>query len=218
MIRFRLAPLLVLLAFAALPEAAVAERLEEARAGLARAEAALAAAAEAPPQTRLRAHADAVRAYEGALVSIRAAARRARAARIATQDEFDRQREAHGAVLGALQRIAAAPVPVLLLHPDGADGAARASLTLDALLPDLQRETDRLAAQLALLEAAEIEASETAALLADGLAGQQESLRAIQQVIAGRAEPARLGPPGEVVERLAADAETLRAFAASLVP
>jgi septal ring factor EnvC (AmiA/AmiB activator) len=99
---------------------------------------------------------------------------------------FEAERERLGRLLAVLQSIQSAPGPLLLLHPDGPVGTARAGMIVADVTPAVAREAQALRAQLE--ELASLRAVQEAGLsqLSDGLAGVQAARSDLSQAIAER--------------------------------
>lgn len=115
--------------------------LEDARSRLAAAEA-------APPEERLRAFAASIQSYETALAALRSVQRGALRERVALEAQLEASSAQTAALLTALQRIEGTPVPALLLHPDGPEGAARAGMMVAEIMPGFQSATTKLTSDL----------------------------------------------------------------------
>jgi hypothetical protein len=94
-----------------------AELLQNAAVSLAEAEGA---------RDRVEALTETVRAYEEGLSALREGVRQAALRERAILAVFEAERERLGRLLAVLQSIQSAPAPLLLLHPDGPVGTARA--------------------------------------------------------------------------------------------
>ena len=77
---------------------------------------------------RVAALTETVRAYEAGLASLRDGLRRAAIRERSIAVELEARRDRIAALLAALQSISQTPAPVLMLHPGGALGTARAGL------------------------------------------------------------------------------------------
>ncbi|NAZ38295.1 murein hydrolase activator EnvC [Rubellimicrobium sp. CFH 75288] len=192
------------------PEAAAraARRLEEARRLLDRA---------GGTDDRIAALTATVAAYEEGLALLRDGLRRAAAERRRIEAGLEAERESIARLLGVLQGMGSAPAPVLLLHPAGPLGTARAGMMLADVTPALQAEAEALRARLEAL--AEIEAVQTAseATLREGLASAQAARAELAAAAADRTALPRLYTEDPVATAvLLAATETLDAFAAGL--
>ncbi|MDP1668856.1 murein hydrolase activator EnvC family protein [Phaeovulum sp.] len=156
-------------------------------------------------------------AYERGLAALREGLRRVavREAEIATG--FAARQEEIGRLLAVMAVIERTDAPLMLLHPEGALGAARTGMVLSEVTPAVQARADALGAELAELaglRALQLAAAET---LAAGLASAQAARTALSQAVAERTDlPKRyLEEPAELQALLAA-AETLDGFALGL--
>lgn len=158
-----------------------------------------------------------IRAYENGLSASRESLRRAAIREAALARAFEAKRDRVSRLLSVLQSIEAAPAPLLLLHPAGPAGTARAGMILAALTPALQSEVDTLKAELeelTLLRALQTSAADT---LREGLAGVQQARTALSQAISNRTDlPQRFLADGAALTRLIEGAETLEGFASGL--
>jgi septal ring factor EnvC (AmiA/AmiB activator) len=138
-----------------------AELLQDAAVSLAEAEGA---------RDRVEALTETVRAYEEGLSALREGVRQA-ALRERAILPCSRPNAKGWPLLAVLQSIQSAPAPLLLLHPDGPVGTARAGMIVADVTPAVAREAQALRAQLE--ELASLRAVQEAGLsqLSDGLAG-----------------------------------------------
>jgi septal ring factor EnvC (AmiA/AmiB activator) len=166
---------------------------------------------------RMAALTETVQAYEEGLALLRESLRRTATARAALEAELAADREGIARLLGVLQSMGEAPEPVLLLHPSGPLGTARAGMILADVAPALQAEAEALRGRLATLE-------ELGALQAEAERTLREGLLSAQDARAGLAAAAadREGLPRAYTEDpvatalLLASTESLDAFAAGL--
>jgi septal ring factor EnvC (AmiA/AmiB activator) len=156
--------------------------LQEAAASLAEADGA---------RDRVEALTETVRAYEEGLLALREGMRQAALRERAILMAFEAERERLGRLLGVLQSIQSAPGPILMLHPEGPVGTARAGMIVADVTPSVAREAQALRARLE--ELALLRGLQDAALtqLTDGLAGAQTARADLSQAIADR----RMLPP-----------------------
>jgi septal ring factor EnvC (AmiA/AmiB activator) len=158
-----------------------------------------------------------VRAYEDGLAALREGLRRAAVRDRALGLELDSREAELARLLGSLQAMERAPSPLLLVHPSGPVGTARAGMMLSEVLPAMAAEAAALGAELeelrvlaALQEAARDD-------LSAGLSGLQQARSALSLAVAERRDlPRRLAADPAELAILAASAETLEGFAASL--
>ncbi|MGX9845915.1 murein hydrolase activator EnvC family protein [Limimaricola litoreus] len=181
--------------------AAASEQLAEARAS----------------RDRVAALTETVRAYEAGLASLRDGLRRAAIRERSIAVELEARRDRIAALLAALQSISQAPAPVLMLHPGGALGTARAGLIASEVTPALQAEAEALRADLQ--EAADLAALQQSAIgtLEEGLAGAQSARSALSEAISDRTDlPKRFTEDPVATALLLASTDTLDAFASGL--
>lgn len=166
---------------------------------------------------RVRALTETVRAYESGLAAMRDGLRRA-----ATREaQLDRQLQARedeiAQLLGVLQTIESAPPPVLLLHPSGPMGSARAAMMLAEVTPALNARTGALRRDLEemrILRQLRQAATET---LEEGLAGVQQARAGLSKAIADRTDlPRRFTEDPVRTAILISSTDTLDAFAQGL--
>lgn len=178
-----------------------AERLQTAATALAEAERA---------RDRVEALTETVGAYEESLLALREGVRQAALRERAILLEFDAERDRLRRLLGVLQSIQSAPGPLLLLHPDGPLGTARAGMVVADVTPAIARQAQDLRArldELARLRAVQAEAGER---LAAGLAGVQTARAALSQAIAERrALPAPFAMNPDAMQAVLRDAVSM---------
>jgi septal ring factor EnvC (AmiA/AmiB activator) len=156
-----------------------AERLQAAATALAEAERA---------QDRVAALTETVSAYEESLSALREGIRQAALRERAILIEFEAESDRLRRLLGVLQSIQSAPGPLLLLHPDGPLGTARAGMLVADVTPAIAREAQDLRARLD--ELADLRAVQDRAEvhLAAGLAEVRTARAALSEAIAERGE------------------------------
>jgi len=168
-------------------------------------------------RNRVKALTSVIRAYEAGLEAMRTGVRRAALREQALAAEL-RSREAEIAqLLGVLQTLGHAPVPVLMLHPSGPVGTARAGMILSEVAPALDTRAASLRAKLqdiAVLRALQQSAAGT---LQEGLRGVQEARVRLSKAIAARTDlPRRFTEDPVRTALLIASTETLEGFASGL--
>jgi septal ring factor EnvC (AmiA/AmiB activator) len=166
---------------------------------------------------RIRALTQTIRAYENGLVALRAGLRRAAIREVSLKQSFDTERERISRLLGVLQSIESAPVPLLLLHPSGPIKTVQSGMIVAEIAPALQRQAEALRTQLeeiALMKTLQDSAIST---LQDGLSGAQRARTDLSLAISGRTDlPKRfLSDPAALI-RLINSSETLNGFASGL--
>lgn len=187
---------------------AAAQKLDAATRALAQAEGA---------QNRVKALTGVIRAFEDGLQAMRTGLRRAALAEARLAAEL-RAREAETArLLGVLQGISATPAPVLLTHPSGPVGAARAGMTLGAVTPALEKRAVDLRARLQEMTVLRALQQSAADRLQQGLEDVQRARAALSRAIADRKGlPRRFTEDPVKTALLVASAETLTDFARGL--
>ncbi|PCH66292.1 MAG: peptidase M23 [Rhodobacteraceae bacterium] len=168
-------------------------------------------------RNRVRALTETVRAYESGLAAMREGLRRttAREARLgrqlkARQDEISQ-------LLGVLQTIEFAPPPVLLLHPAGPQGSARAAMMLAEVTPALTARAATLRQDLEEIRDLRQIRQAATKTLEKGLAGVQQARAGLSKAIADRTGlPRRFAEDPVRTAILISSADTLEAFAEGL--
>ncbi|TNC72365.1 murein hydrolase activator EnvC family protein [Rubellimicrobium roseum] len=187
---------------------AAAARLREAAALMDRAEGA---------QDRLAAFTATVKAYEDGLALMRDTLRRVAVERDRLQAELDAGSGEVARLLGVLQSMGQAPEPVLMLHPQGPLGTARAGMLIADVTPALQAEAEALKARLEALGAIERTQAEAEGTLREGLENVQEARAALAAAAADRTELPRAYTEDPVATALLmASTDSLDAFADGL--
>ncbi|MDZ7709055.1 MAG: peptidase M23 [Roseovarius sp.] len=187
---------------------AAAQALDEAAEALAEAEGA---------RNRVKALTGVIRAYERGLEAMRGGMRRAALREEVLAAELRTREDEIAQLLGVLQVMGHAPVPVLMLHPSGPVGTARAGMILSEVAPALDEKALDLRARvqdIAVLRALQQSAANT---LEEGLRGVQEARVRLSQAIAARGDlPRRFTEDPIQTALLVASAETLEGFASGL--
>jgi septal ring factor EnvC (AmiA/AmiB activator) len=120
-------------------------------------------------------------------------------------------------LLGALQAMGEAPGPVLMLHPSGPLGTARAGMMVADVAPTLQAKAEALRGRLTALADLQALQAEAEATLAEGLASAQEARAELAAAASERGPlPRAFVEDGVATALLMASTETLDAFAAGL--
>ncbi|RXV63868.1 peptidase M23 [Roseovarius sp. A46] len=180
-------------------------------------EAAEALAAAEGARNRVKALTGVIRAYEEGLAAMRAGARRAAQREEALIAELRTREDEVAQLLGVLQTMGHAPVPVLMLHPSGPVGTARAGMILSEVAPALDAKALDLRGKvqdIAVLRALQQSATTT---LEDGLRGVQEARVRLSKAIAARTNlPRRFTEDPVKTALLLASTETLNGFASGL--
>lgn len=166
---------------------------------------------------RVRALTETVRAYEAGLAAMREGLRRA-----ATREaQLNRQLQAREAkiaqLLGVLQTIESAPPPVLLLHPSGPQGSARAAMMLAEVTPGLNQRAAALKRDLDEIRVLRQLRQAATKTLEKGLAGVQQARARLSKAIADRTDlPRRFTEDPVRTAILISSTDTLEAFADGL--
>ncbi len=187
---------------------AAAERLEAAGTMLTKAGSA---------RDRVSALTETVHAYEDGLAALRDGLRRAAIRERAIEVELNARSGEVSALLGTLQSMGRAPVPLLLLHPSGPLGTARSAMIASEVTPALQAKVQVLRADLE--EVAQLRALQEGALetLEEGLSGAQQARASLSAAISERTDlPMRYTEDPVATALLIASTETLDAFASGL--
>lgn len=215
----RIARLALVLLLAAMPvkaETDAAEAAADAARMLQEAADALADAEGA--RDRVEALTGTVRAYEEGLLALREGVRQAALRERAILAVFEAERERLARLLGVLQSIESAPGPLLLLHPEGPVGTARAGMIVADVTPAVAREAQELRAQLEELALLRTLQEDALARLSAGLAGVQEARAALSQAIAERRDlPAPFARDADAMRALLESADSLDSFAELLM-
>ena len=163
---------------------------------------------------RVAALTSAIRAHEQALGGLRDGLRDVtlREAAMTRRLEADSARIAQ--LLGVMTAMQRTTGPLLLLHPAGPLGTARAGALLADVTPAIQAEAAALRAELNEISALRTAQEDTAQTLQAGLRSLQEARVALSQAVADRTDlPEKLTESPEALARLAAGADSLTGFA-----
>jgi len=166
---------------------------------------------------RVRALTETVRAYESGLAAMREGLRLA-ATREAQLDRQLQVREAEIArLLGVLQTIESAPAPVLLLHPAGPQGSARAAMMLAEMTPALSARAEVLKRDLDEVRVLRQLRETATGTLEEGLTGVQQARAGLSKAIADRTDlPRRFTEDPVRTAILISSSDTLDGFADGL--
>lgn len=168
-------------------------------------------------RNRVRALTEAIRAFEDGLEAMRAELRRAAIREQALARELAAREKEIARLLGALQSIGASPVPVLMLHPTGPVGTARAAMMLAEVAPALQARTQDLRADLREVSVLSALQQSAADRLREGLESMQAARATLSRAIAERTDlPRRFTADPVKTALLVASTETLADFASGL--
>ncbi|PKQ11587.1 MAG: peptidase M23 [Alphaproteobacteria bacterium HGW-Alphaproteobacteria-1] len=168
-------------------------------------------------RNRVKALTEVIRAYEDGLEAMREGLRRAALREEVLLAELRAREDETARLLGVLQTMGRAPVPILMLHPSGPVGTARAGMILSEVAPaldaralDLREKVQDIAVLRALQQSA-------ADKLAEGLEGVQDARTRLSQAIAAREDlPRRFTEDPVRTALLIASTETLEGFASGL--
>ncbi|WP_432817415.1 murein hydrolase activator EnvC family protein [Sulfitobacter sp. JB4-11] len=215
--RFALAALMMM---AMVPDGAMArsEIAAQAReAAVALEEASLSLDAADGARDRVRALTQTIQAFETGLTAMREGLRQAAineaqlSARLQSRDEEVAQ------LFGALQSIGSDTSPVVLLHPEGPMGTARAGMLLAELTPALNRQADQLRRDLEEVQTLRALQVDAAIRMKTGLTEIQAARTALNQAMADRTDlPMRFTADPVRTAILIASSETLEGFASGL--
>jgi len=166
---------------------------------------------------RVRALTRTIQAFETGLGAMRAGLRQAAineaqlSAKLASRDGEVAD------LLGVLQSMGGAPSPVILLHPEGPTGTARAGMLLAELTPALNRRADALRRDLDNVQTLRALQTDAAKRLQLGLTEVQAARTALNQAMAERTDlPKRFTEDPVRTGILIASTETLDGFASGL--
>ncbi len=187
---------------------AAAEMLEQASISLSEAESA---------RDRVRALTETIQAYEAGLSAMRDGLRMAATREAQLSAELRAREQDVAQLLGVLQTIETTTPPVLMLHPSGPLGAARAGMMLSEVTPGLNAKAQALAQDLQEVQTLRVLQQDAAETLTEGLTGVQSARTRLSEAIADRT-----GLPQRFVEDpiktaiLISSTETLDGFATGL--
>ena len=166
---------------------------------------------------RVKALTRTIMAYEDGLAALRDAIRRASVREAEIEAGFQARRGRIGELLSVMLTMERDPAPLLLLHPNGPEGTARAGMILSAVAPALQAEAEELRGQLEDLERLRALQADTKDTLSRGLVAAQEARAALSQAVQDRTDlPTRFLDMPEELGALLSSADSLDAFAAGL--
>ena len=166
---------------------------------------------------RVAALTDTIHAYEGGLQALREGLRRADARQGELRRRLTDEEAQLGQLLAALQTMSAAPEALLLLHPSGPVGTARAGMLMRDVTPAMLGRVALLRndlTELATLQALQDSASDT---LRDARIGVQTARTALSKAIQDRTDlPRRVAENEAQMQDLLASIDTLEGFADGL--
>ncbi len=212
--------LLALLTVLLLPAFAVAQTAPAERARLAvemldEASGKLEAAQSA--RDRVRALTETVTAFEEGLGALRSGLRQASAREAQLSAQLIAQEREIASLLAVLQRVGGASSPVILLHPGGPTGAARAGMLVAEVTPALSAKAADVRRDLEELQALAALQTDASTRLEAALQQVQEARAALNQAMADRTDLPKRFVSDPINEAILIDtAETLDEFAAGL--
>jgi septal ring factor EnvC (AmiA/AmiB activator) len=159
-----------------------------------------------------------IRAHEDGLASLRDSLRQVDLQGKALEQRLDLDRSRITRLLGVMAGMERSAGPLLMLHPAGPLGTARAGSLLTSVAPALQAEADALAAQLAEITTLRAVQQGAADTLAKGLRSVQSARVTLSRAISERTDlPRRLTETPEALAALVQSSDTLEAFAGLLM-
>ncbi len=200
------------------PAVAWSNPAEAARAAALQLEGAAEALAEASSaRDRVRALTATVQAYEAGLGAMRDGLRQAALREGQLRRSLAARESEVSELLGVLQTMGAAPSPVLMLHPNGPQGTARAGMMLADVTPALTQHVAALRRDLEEVETLRLLQQSAAKTLENGLAGVQAARADLSQALADRTDlPRRFTEDPVRTAILISSTETLEGFASGL--
>lgn len=158
-----------------------------------------------------------IRAYEQGLAALREGLRGAAIREAAIRRSFDARSGELADLLGVMMSMERLQGPVLLLHPSGPLGSARAGMMLADVTPALQAEAEAIGNDLREIATIRALQQSAALTLEDGLRAVQVARTELSQAIADRRDlPRRTADDPDRLRMLLLAADTLDAFAAGL--
>jgi len=168
-------------------------------------------------RNRVRALTETVRAYEAGLAAMRDGLRRAATREAQLNRQLQAREDEIAQLMGVLLTIEFAPPPVLLLHPSGPQGSARAAMMLAEVTPALNTRTKALKHDLEEIRILRQLRQNAARTLEKGLAGVQQARAGLSKAIADRTGlPRRFTEDPVRTAILISSTDTLDAFADGL--
>lgn len=168
-------------------------------------------------QNRIKALTEVITAFEDGLEAMRAGLREVASREQALSEELRAREDEISRLLAVLQRIGATRGPLVLLHPSGALGTARAGMILSDVTPALEAQAATLRQDLQELTDLRRLQQNALATLNRGLDGVQEARTTLSAAMAERTDlPRRFSEDPVRTALLIASTETLDAFADGL--
>ncbi|MDX1741972.1 MAG: peptidase M23 [Ruegeria sp.] len=166
---------------------------------------------------RVRALTETIQAYEAGLAAMREGLRRAATREAQLTAELRSREDEIAQLLGVLQTIETTAPSVLMLHPSGPLGTARAGMMLSEVTPGLSAHVQALAQDLQEVQTLRQLQQSAAATLTEGLTGVQSARTQLSTAIADRTDlPVRFVEDPVRTAILISSTETLDAFARGL--
>ncbi len=159
-----------------------------------------------------------VRAYEEGLSALREGLRRVAIRERAIAIDFEAKEDRLSRLLGILQSIGNSPAPLLMMHPTGPIGTARAGMILSDVTPALQQEALQLKTQLEEVSVLRSLQESAATQLVTALDNVQSARSTLAKAVADRVDlPERITADAQQMSALIASADTLQGFADGLL-
>lgn len=185
-----------------------AQMLEQASIALSEAESA---------RDRVNALTETIHAYEAGLGAMRVGLRQAATREAQLSAELRTREKEIRRLLGVLQTIETTEPPVLMLHPAGPLGAARAGIMLSEVTPGLNASAQELAQDLNEVQTLRVLQQKASETLTEGLMGVQAARTRLSEAIADRTDlPRRFVEDPVRTAILISSTETLDGFASGL--
>ncbi|WP_170401614.1 murein hydrolase activator EnvC family protein [Ruegeria arenilitoris] len=166
---------------------------------------------------RVRALTETIQAYEAGLTAMREGLRRAATREAQLTVELRTREKDIAQLLGVLQTIETTSPPVLMLHPSGPLGSARAGMMLSEVTPGLNARAQALAHDLQEVQTLRQLQQSAAETLTEGLTGVQTARTQLSTAIADRTDlPSRFVEDPVRTAILISSTETLEGFASGL--
>ncbi len=166
---------------------------------------------------RVRALTETIQAYEAGLTAMREGLRRAATREAQLTAELRAREKEIAQLLGVLQTIETTAPPVLMLHPSGPLGSARAGMMLSEVTPGLNTRAQALAHDLQEVQTLRQLQQSAAETLTEGLTGVQTARTQLSTAIADRTDlPSRFVEDPVRTAILISSTETLEGFASGL--
>lgn len=159
-----------------------------------------------------------VRAYEEGLSALREGLRRVAIRERAIALDFESKEDRLSRLLGVLQSIGRSPAPLLMIHPTGPIGTARAGMILSDVTPALQQEALQLKSQLEEVSVLRSLQESAANQLVTALDNMQTARADLAQAVADRTDlPKNVTTDPAQMTALIDSADTLQGFADGLI-